>query len=216
MRDGDLESSLLKILGDTGGKDLLQEAAEFSLDTVLKDGAVRDIPVIGTVAKLYGMAVGVQGYVFAKKIRRFLIEAGTIPAKEREEFSDKLKTDNKLQERLSEVLITFLDKMDDIQKAPLLSRAFGGYVRNEYDLATFQRLATAIDRCLVIDLPLLEKLNTPIGLDGYVGDMLVSAGLASVAAIPAIRASEAKTTYALSHLGELFLQVVVKGLPRDE
>lgn len=216
MRDGELEGSLLSVIGSAGGKDLIQEAAEFSLDAVLDDGIVKDIPIIGAVAKLYEVAVTVQGYVFAKKIRRFLTELATIPQSARADFSKKLEEDKKLSERTAEVLISLLDKLDDLQKAPLLARAFSGYVQGQYDFSTFQRLATAVDRCLVSDLPMLERLQRPTGLDDYVGDMLVSAGLATIDAIPTIKAPGVLTTYRLSHLGELFLQIVVRGLPRDD
>ncbi len=215
MRDGNLEGSLIKVIGNSGGKDLLLEAAEFSLDALLKDGVVRDIPIVGAVAKLYSAAVGVQGYMFAKKLRRFLIELSSVPIEERSAFIEKSESDRQSRERLSEVLLTFIDKLDDLEKAPLLARAFSGYLREQYDLPTFQRLATSIDRCFVFDLSRLESMNKPIKLEGYVGDMLVSAGLASIVAIPSIRGGDAKTTYERSHLGDLFLQVVVKGLLRD-
>lgn len=44
MREGELEGSLLSVLGSKGGKDLLQEAAEFSLDAVLDDGLSKTFP----------------------------------------------------------------------------------------------------------------------------------------------------------------------------
>lgn len=210
MREGELEGSLLSVLGNKGGKDLIQEAAEFSLDAFLDDGLVKDIPVVGTVAKLYGLAVGVQGYVFAKKIRRFLTELQSIPREEREEFGKRLEADEQLRERTADTLISLLDKLDDLQKASLLARAFAGYVREEYDFPTFQRLAAAVDRCLVADLPLLEKMHQPIPLDGYIGDILVSAGLATIESIPTIRAPGVQKSYGISHLGELFLTVVAE------
>jgi hypothetical protein len=217
MREGDLEGNLLSVIGNAGGKDLLQEAAEFSLDAVLGDGIVKDIPVVGTVAKLYGAAVGLQGYVFAKKVRRFLTELSAIPQSERDEFARRLDSDPEQRERTADVLVTLLDKMDDTAKAPLLARAFSRYVQGEFDFSTFQRLAAAVDRCLVDDLPALEKIELKLAvLDEYVGDLLVSAGLAGIRAIPTIRGPGAKTTYGLSELGELFLQVVVRGRSRSD
>lgn len=215
MREGDLEGSLLAVLGKSGGADLLQEAAEFSLDALLDDGTVKDIPVVGTIAKLYSAAKGAQGYVFAKKIRTFLIELQSVPEREREAFTQKLEKDKEQRERTAETLIVLLDKLDDMKKAPLLARAFAAYVRESVDFPTFQRLAAAIDRCLVSDLPILYDFSGPEALDGYVGDMLVSTGLVSVAAIPGIRGRGAKTTYEMSELGELFVEVVLKGLPRN-
>lgn len=210
MREGDLEGSLLSVLGKSGGADFLQEAAEFSLDALLENGIIKDIPVVGTIAKLYSAAMGAQGYVFAKKIRTFLVELKSVPEKEREAFTQKLEKDKEQKERTAETLIVLLDKLDDMKKAPLLARAFAGYIREEFDFSTFQRLAAAIDRCLVSDLPILERFSGPQPLDGYVGDMLVSTGLVSVAAIPGIRGRGAKTNYEMSELGELFVRVVLK------
>ena len=216
MLDGELEGSLLSVIKSSGGNDLMKEAAEFSLDSILNNGFVKDIPVVGTIANLYKGAIAVQGYVFAKKIRKFLTELTSIPKRERDDFSKKLEIDKKLHDRTAEVLITLLDKLDDLEKAPLLARAFSGYIRNEYDFITFQRLAASVDRCLINDIPMLERLQKPMGLDTYIGDVLVSAGLATIDAIPLVKSHNSKTVYKLSPLGHLFLQVVVKGLPREE
>ena len=216
MKEGDLENSLLETIKGEGGKDLALEAAEFSLDSVLKDGVLKDFPVIGTVAKLYSTAVGVQGYIFAKKIRKFVSQLSTISLEDRKSFVARLESDPKHREKTIDTLLSFLDKLDDMEKAPLLANAFSGYIRDELDFNTLQRLASAIDRCMVWDLKYLEKLSKPLALDSYIGDVLVSAGLASIDAIPTIKGPEAKSTYIISHLGELFLQVVVKGLSRDD
>ena len=217
MPEGELEGSLLSVIGGAGGKDLLQDAAEFSLDALLDDGVLKDIPVVGTVAKLYGVAARVQGYVFTKKVRRFLTELAAIPLAERERFAERLERDPEQREKTADALIVLLDKLDDLAKAPLLARAFSRYVRAEFDFTTFRRLATAVDRCLVDDLDALEKIEKrPAPLDDYVGDVLVSTGLATIGAIPAIRGPGAKTVYALSELGELFLGVVVRGQSRWE
>ena len=210
MREGELEDSLLSVLGNKGGKDLIQEAAELSLDAVLGDGLVKDIPIVGTVAKLYSIAVGAQGYVFAKKIRKFLTELQSIPKNERDEFGKRLDSDEQLRIRTADTLILHLDQLDDLQKATLLARAFAGYIREDYDFSTFQRLAAAVNRCLVADLPLLAKMRNPIPLEGYKGDVLVGAGLATIESIPTIRAPGVEKNYGISHLGELFLDVVIR------
>ncbi len=112
------------------------------------------------------------------------------------------------------MLLPALDKLDDIAKAPLLARAFARYMQGEFDFSTFQRLAAAVDRCLIEDFAELEHLTKPKPLDNYVGDMLVSAGLVILHGFPGIRGPGAKNTYALSELGELFLSVVVRGKSR--
>lgn len=205
----DLEGSLIDVLGRSGGTDLIQEAAEFSLDSVLSSEAAKEIPIAGTVARLYGMAVGVQGYIFAKKIRRSLTALSSVPVEERDEFVRSLDADPKHKERTAEALAVLLDRIDDLEKAPLLARAFAGLIRDEYDFATFRRLASAIDRFLVSDLSWLEKLDRPIELDGYVGDVLMSSGLATLSGMPTIRTPESKSSYQLSHLGQLFREGLI-------
>ncbi|MGH8119976.1 MAG: hypothetical protein ACRESK_05105 [Gammaproteobacteria bacterium] len=102
MKDGELEGSLLSVIGSSGGKDLLLEAAEFSLDAVLDEGTIKVFPVVGVVAKLYGVAVGVQGYVFAKKVHKFLVELSSIPKSERDKFTERLENDPKQKERTAD------------------------------------------------------------------------------------------------------------------
>lgn len=212
MHEGDLEGNLITVIGGSEGKDLLLEAAEFSLDALIDDGVVKDIPFVGTVAKLYGIAVRAQGYIFTKKVRQFLTELATIPKAEREQFARRLKRHPEERERTADALLTMLDKLDDMAKAPMLARAFSRYIQDEFDFPTFRRLAVAIDRCLVHDLRELDKLEEkPVELEGYIGDLLVSAGVVRLCGMHSIGGGRSKKTYALSELGELFLQVVVRG-----
>lgn len=215
MRDDELEGSLLTVIAGAGGQDLLQEAAEFAIDSVLKDGIVKDVPVVGVVAKLYSIATSFQGHMFARKVRRFLVELSSVSHEEREAFARTLEGSPKERTKTATVVLTFLDRLDDLEKAPLLARALRRYLSQEYDFSTFRRLAMAIDRCLVDDLGELEKMREKaISLHSYVGDIFTSAGLASVAGIPTVQADGVKTLYKLSSFGELFLHCVVNGFSR--
>lgn len=211
-----LEGSLINVIGNSGGKDLIVEAAEFVLDSTTTSETIKDIPIVGTVAKLYNIAVSVQSYVFAKKVRSFFTELSSVSLEERNAFIKRINSDKKIREKTADTLVVFLDRLNDLEKAPLLARALSGHIREEYDLTTFRRLASAIDRCFVSDLWWLEKLDKPKELEGYVGDTLMSAGLVSLSTIPAIKSRDVKSSYELSHLGQLFRQVVFRGLERDD
>ena len=116
MKEGDLENSLLDTIKGEGGKDLALEAAEYALDSVLEDGVLKEIPVVGTVAKLYSTAIGVQGYIFAKKIRKFISQLSTISLEDRINFVARLEGDPKHREKTIDTLLSFLDKLDDMEK----------------------------------------------------------------------------------------------------
>ena len=116
IREGEFEDSLLTVIDGAGGTELLQEAAEFALDELLDDGLIRDIPVVGTIARLYKTAIGIQGYIFTKKLRRLLTELSNVPVEEREKFRRRLEGDKEFRSRVGETLILLLDKLDDISK----------------------------------------------------------------------------------------------------
>lgn len=216
MKEGALEQSLFETIKSYGGKDLIKEAAEFSLDSVLDDGLLKNIPIVGVVTKLYSVAIGIQGYVFAKKLRKFIAQLSNVSHDERSNFIKQLEMDSKIREKTVDALLIYLDRIDDLEKAPLLANAFIGLVRNDYDFDTFRRLAFALDRCIISDLGYLEDLSGPQQLNEYIGDILVSAGLATMHTITPIREYSDKSSYIISYLGELFLRVVVMGLQREE
>lgn len=209
MKEGELETSLLTVIGDAGGKDALIDAAELAFDATLESGVLKDIPVVGTVAKLFSVAQACQGYVFTKKVRRFVVEYHKITTEEKLDFSKSVDTDSAFRERVAETLVTLLDRLDDISKAPMLARAFAAFVRGDIDFESFQRLAVGIDRCLVADLFYLKKLTKAEQLPAYVGDVLASAGFASLVSIPAIKAAGVGNQYEISALGELFVEIVL-------
>lgn len=217
MANGELGRSLIDVLNEEGGKDLAIEASEFALDSLLQEGFIKDLPVIGSVAKLYSSAKAAQGYLFAQKIKRFFARVSDIPLEDRLRFTNELNNDESYKKRLSDLLPVLIDQLNDLEKAPLLANAFSGLVRQDYDLPTFQRLSHAIDKCLIDDFSYLDGLDTPRPLEGYVGDVLVSSGLAHIHTIPTIREFQnSRNTYVISSLGELFMQCVYKGEARND
>ena len=216
MKEGELEESLISVLGNTGGHDLLQDAGELALDAVLSDGLIKDIPVVSTLVSLYKMAMGAQGYVFTRKVKGFFCELSKIPKVDRDKFANRLNSDKETASKTGEVLVCLLQRLDDLQKAAMLARAFGGYVYGDYDYLTFRRLSLAVDRCLIEDLGLLDRLKKASPLDAYIGDGLVSAGLAQVNAIPRIKFDNWQPSYLLTPLGKLFQRVVIQGKRRND
>jgi hypothetical protein len=214
MKEKQLTNSLFETIKGNGGKDLLADAAEFVLDENLADGVLKEIPVVGTLQKIFSCAISLQGYFFAKKLQKFLTELSSVDLEDREKFIEELDNDSNLKEKTSEAIFLILDKLDDLEKCDLLAKAFSGYIREEYDFTTFRRLSSAIEKCLISDLKYLKTLAVPYSLESYIGDVLVGAGLVYVYSEPTIKAVNVKNMYKLSVFGELFLDVVINGVPR--
>ena len=53
MENKNLERSLIEVIGNSGFFDILSDAGEIILDDSLGEGLLKDVPVIGTIAKPY-------------------------------------------------------------------------------------------------------------------------------------------------------------------
>ncbi len=103
-----------------------------------------------------------------------------------------------------------------MEKPEFVARAFKGFVRNEYDFYTFRRLAMAPERCLVVDFDWLRLLRKDREPPNHVALSLLAVGLVELESIPTIPERETTNKYKVTHLGKLFLQVVVEDGHRED
>ena len=215
MKEKELGDSLFETIKGHGGKDLLSDAAEFVLDSNLSEGIIKDIPVVGTVQKLFNCAISLQGYFFAKKIQKFLAKLLEVNKEEREKFVSEINKNLELKEKTSDAVLLILDKLDDLEKCELFANAFSGYIQEQFDFTTFRRLSSAIEKCLVSDLMCLKDIALPCYMENYIGDVLVGSGLAYVFSAALIKPEGTKNMYKLTEFGVLFLDVVINNVPRS-
>jgi len=140
-----LESSLVSSIAKRDLTDLTVDLAEVGLDAFLDEGIVRDVPVLATLVGLYRTVGIVRDRILSKKIIRFLVEFGSVPVADREQFVARCAEPNE-RRRLGETLILLLDRLDDMQKPEALGKLFAAYVRGRYDAEMFLNLSLALDR----------------------------------------------------------------------
>jgi hypothetical protein len=121
-------------------------------NTILNDGLLKDLPVVGWVVAAGKTASTVRDYFLIRKILRFLAGLSDVPKAERDSFVVKVEEDNKFGNRVAETLIMLLDRYDHINKAALMSKLFYSYGKGEIDYSDFLRLSTAVDRAFMPDL----------------------------------------------------------------
>jgi len=152
MKEEELEQSIIDVIAKSESLGILSDVAELTLDQLLDDGIVKDIPVFGTLAKLYKAGIGVKNFLFARKLQRFLSAISSVPPNERQAFTQRLEDDKPLRKQVGETLLLILDRLDDMRKPDLVARAFVAYLKKEIDFASFQRMSSVIDRCFLPDL----------------------------------------------------------------
>jgi hypothetical protein len=143
-----MESDLSTIAVDLG---------EVALDSVLDEGLLRDIPVLGTIVNLAKAVSSIRDRVFLVKIRAFFEPCASLTDGERASFHDRMQKDPAFKAKVEEVLVLYLDKCDALKKAQIFGAVFIGLVRNAIDIETFHRVIYCVDQSFVMDIAALDR-----------------------------------------------------------
>lgn len=155
-QSGDLPESFAKTLGTSDLTTVGIDVAEVTLDSLINDGALRDLPVIGTLVNLWKAGVTVKDALFLRKLLIFLDRLKEIPVETRRDMINSL-ADKATQENVGEKLLGLLDRLDSSVKARILAGAFSAYVRGGITADEFWRVSFIIDRLPLVDIVALRE-----------------------------------------------------------
>jgi hypothetical protein len=148
----EIESSLDKTLVADELINITSELTEVGLDSLLNDGLLKDLPIVGFFFGLTKVGIGIHEKLFLKKMLRFLFHLKAIPKEDRQNFIKKLSSDKKYKTKVGEALILIVDKLNDYTKADYLGKLFAYTITGRVDFETFLKLSNIIDRSFVQDL----------------------------------------------------------------
>ncbi|HCH2593653.1 TPA: hypothetical protein NKS49_004528 [Vibrio parahaemolyticus] len=177
----DLFKSIVK---SSNSHDLVDKVGETALDAVLDDGVLKDIPIIGTAVSLYKAGDSIRANLFAKKILAFLNEIEDLSLQQRQHFIEQNFTNVEDEEKVSEVILSFIDNADRAQSCTYLGRAFKlyalGYINQRtYDLycSTLRRLSNY----LIQQIHQFYRNEQACGVELHAIHELASLGLLDIA-----------------------------------
>jgi hypothetical protein len=133
--------------------EFLKEAAELAVDSVIEDGLLKELPLIGTLVNLFKIGKGVKEVFEVKKLAAFFLNIQDIDEDDKKAFDEKLGKPEFKEEFYSRLLI-LLEKLDEVQKAEIIANFFRLYIYNIISKNEFFRFSKIVDR-------------------GYLGDLLV-------------------------------------------
>ena len=142
-------------VGETEDLVLPAEILEFAIDQVLDEGILKDIPVVGWIAKGLSIGRSISDRIFFHKILRFLIALEEISEGNRLEFRDKVRKDSKFRRKVGEHLLILIDKIDAFEKSSLLAKCFDHFLTGDIDHEYFVDLSHVIERAPLADLKAL-------------------------------------------------------------
>jgi len=131
-----ISDNLALTIAETGGLTLPAKILEFSIGQVLDEGMLKDLPVVGWIAK--GVAIGqsISDRIFHHKILMFPIALEKTGKGDREACTAKIRENPDFRRKVGEHLLILLDKIDAFDKASLLAQCFDhfltGHISHEH------------------------------------------------------------------------------------
>jgi hypothetical protein len=152
----DVGTSLIETIKSSDLGSLVQDYGELALDSVVRNGLLKDFPVISSIVGVAKLAISIRDTLLVKKILHFLRELGDITDEERKRFLQEFEEDTKEQRKIGENLILLLDRLDNLEKPAMVAKLLKAYIKGEirnYDEFTYY--SAIVDRSPLLDLSAL-------------------------------------------------------------
>lgn len=145
--------------------DPMIDIGEVFLDTVLEDGILKEIPIIGTIAGVVKASVAIRERQLAKNTYAFIkgLREYTIPQEKLDKYQRKLE-DPKIANRELGYVLLLLDRVIHAEKSEILGRMYAAVVDQSIGWEQFQELSEVLDRMFIADFPVLERMSYGVPL----------------------------------------------------
>jgi len=153
-----LGTSLVETLRSDDVVSIATDAAEMSIDAVISNGLLRDLPVVGTLVSLTKVGFTIRDRLFVRKLVKFLAGLKEVSTDQRRELVEKLEADSEYGRRAGEHLIEILDRIDAHRKPYMTAKVFSAYVFGSIDAKTLHRLNYAIERIPFYEIDMVREV----------------------------------------------------------
>ncbi|MDG3581008.1 hypothetical protein [Galbibacter pacificus] len=147
-----IDKSLTKTVKTSDLQNVSTDLTEVILDSMLDDGILKDIPILGSIVGMGKTASTIKDALFLKKIIYFLTELKDIPIEQREKMIDSIDNSEKQKIKIGEKLIFILDKCDDYLDAKYIGQFFRGFLESQITYEEFLQGARIIQNIYNGDL----------------------------------------------------------------
>lgn len=150
------ERSLSKAFANSLKKEAVScigEYAEIGLDAVMKEGILRDIPIVSTTVALYKIGSSLKELHYLKKMVLFIKELNNGIADEgkRQSYQEKFTSNEKFRNQELEYILILIDRYIGYDKPRMLAKLYLAYLDETIIWEEFIMFAEVIDRFLLLD-----------------------------------------------------------------
>lgn len=171
-----IQESFDTTLKGTNLQDIIIDMSDITIDTVLRDELLKEIPVVKTLVAFAKLGANIHDRLFLKKIISFMNELKDIPSTERSRMIGKIDASKKHRVKVGEKLLYIIDSCNDYENSELVARLFKAFIQEKISYDEFMRSSNAIERIAIYDLKwFLKNVRKYMGVE-EVGS-LISSGL---------------------------------------
>ncbi|WP_419655803.1 hypothetical protein Dvar_49040 [Desulfosarcina variabilis str. Montpellier] len=194
--------------------DIAFEISEIGLDQFLDKDFIKELPVVGVIARIFKDSLDMRNRIFLAKVARFLFRLKDVTKEQNKAFEEKIRNDPNLKRKVGQTLVLILERLDNLEKPDMVGKCFACYLSNKITFSQFRRLSSAID------LAFIDDLNALLGIADASDEFLKNTkeNLAMTGFIRFQGGGEMnggdKISYFLSPLGQLFIDIMTDKLDK--
>lgn len=171
---------LLNSIVSNSASDLSGKLGEVALDSLLDDGLVKNIPIIGTAISILKAGNDIQAYLFTKKVLSFLSEIETISQEKRRKFVETNSDEDNGFNKVGESLLLVISNANSTDAATYLEKAVKLYILGEityYILEIYIHIISSLSPYIIAQLHQTYRYSNFMAISGDAMNFLISLGL---------------------------------------
>jgi len=192
---------------------IVRELTEVGVDPLVKEGLLRDIPIVNILHSSYQIGVAIDQQLFTKKIQNFLEELSNVSYEERLKFVEwieQMEQNPKEKGKFGETLLLLIDSADSLEKPSIVGRLFKHHILEKISYEDAMRLSYIVNRVYMSDLNYLTSFTPGTQSNPDIAASLQSAGLLKLALSMDFgyldEPSPAGIIYELNNYGDMLLK----------
>ena len=151
-----LSNSLAETIKSSELTKISCDLIEVGVDSILKNGLLKDIPVISILSGIWNTGVAIRDFRFLNKLLQFLHESSKLPQEKRLRLIEDLE-DNDFQKEAGEKLIAIIDNIESSSKAVLIGKLLYLFGQKIITKEEFWRVSFIIEKLPMSDILALKN-----------------------------------------------------------
>lgn len=132
--------------------EIVLDGIEIAVKHSLNESVLKDVPIFGTIIKLYEVGTSVRDSLYIYKIEKFLNCLDDISEQKKTEVTISIRDNNEEVQRLSQKILLILETQSDIQKSEYIANFFLAYVSGKLNESDLRRALDVLSNCFLDDL----------------------------------------------------------------